>query len=183
MRWLAWLMFVSAAALAANVSTAPEYSIKAGYILLFTRYVEWPKGAFTSADAPLEICLLGTDPFGSVLDKTMAGQRSQHRALNVRRLPDVQAAQGCHVLFLGSATLEQTRQWLDALAGEPVLTITEDPDALGHGAALCFVREIADGKARIRFDASLPSMQRAGLSASSQMLVAARKVHRDNPGI
>lgn len=183
MRWLLWLLFLPAAAIAANASTAPEYSIKAGYILLFTRYVEWPKAAFASADAPITICVLGADPFGAVLDQTIAGQQSQRRPLSVRRIPDVQAAQDCHVLFLGGATLEQTKQWLGELAGQPVLTIAEDTNALGYGAALCFVHEVAGGQARIRFEASLPSMQRAGLSASSQMLVAARKVHRDSPRI
>lgn len=183
MRWLLWLVFLPSAAVAANASTAPEYSIKAGYILLFTRYVEWPRTAFTSADAPIVICVLGTDPFGSVLDQTMAGQQSQRRPLSIRRIAEPREARGCHVLFIGSPALEQTKQWLDALANQPVLTIAEDPNALEHGATLCFVRELEGGQARIRFEASLPSMQRAGLSASSQMLVAARKVHRDSPGI
>ncbi len=183
MRWLLWLMFLPAAATALNASTAPEYSIKAGDILLFTRYVEWPESAFATADEPIVICVLGADPFGPLLDQTIAGQHSQRRPLSVRRIPDAEAATGCHVLFIGSPASPRTRQWLDALADQPVLTIAEDPAALEHGAALCFVSEFESGQKRIRFEASLPSMQRAGLSASSQMLVAARKVHRQSPDI
>jgi len=193
MRWRSWLMFVPVALLAVTAHAAPEYSIKAGYILLFTRYVEWPSTAFATPTAPIVICVLGADPFGSVLDQTMAGQQSQQRPLSVRRVADAHDAQGCHVVFMGvqgnnQATSDppgtkQMSQWLDVLADHPVLTITEHLDALDEGAMLSFVSEVEGGQARIRFEASLRPMHRAGLVARSQMLVAARKVHRDSPGI
>ena len=188
MRWLLWLMFLPAALLAANAHAAPEYSIKAGYILLFTRYVEWPASAFATPTAPIVVCVLGDDPFGPVLDETMAGQLSQQRPLSVRRVTNADAAENCHVVYIGHQDDEppaskQTSQWLDTLANHPVLTITETPAALPLGAMLCFVTEDQDGQARIRFEASLRPMHRAGLTASSQMLVAARKVHRETPGI
>jgi len=186
MRWLLWLTFLPAALLAAPAPAAPEYSIKAGYILLFTRYVEWPASAFATATAPIVVCVLGADPFGSVLDATLAGQLSQRRPLSVRRVPDADAAETCHIAFIHTEgpdqpPSEQTSQWLDRLADHPVLTITETVDSLQLGSMLCFVRDGEGSQARIRFEASLPPMQRAGLSASSQMLVAARKVHREVP--
>src|SRR5690348_11719567 len=143
MRWLLWLMFLPAALLATNANAAPEYSIKAGYILLFTRYVEWPASAFATPTAPIVVCVLGDDPFGPVLDETMAGQLSQQRPLRVRRVTDAGAAEDCHVAFIGiqddqSPASEQTGQWLQTLAGRPVLTITETPAALPLGAMLCF---------------------------------------------
>lgn len=193
MRWRAWLMFLPLAWLAVAANAAPEYSIKAGYILLFTRYVEWPSTAFATPTAPIVICVLGTDPFGSLLDETLAGQHSQHRPLNVRRIADARDAEGCHVVFIGAPgnnqktsdppASKQTSQWLEELADHPVLTITEHLDALNQGAMLSFVSEVEGGQARIRFEASLRPMHRAGLVARSQMLVAARKVHRDSPDI
>jgi hypothetical protein len=181
-------MFLPAVLQAATASAAPEYSIKAGYILLFTRYVEWPSSAFATPTAPIVVCVLGADPFGSVLDETLAGQTSQKRPLSVRRVSDAEAAEQCHVVFIATASTQPqpndlTSQWLDTLAEHPVLTITETPATLEQGAMLCFVSEAEGGQARIRFEASLHSMHRAGLSASSQMLIAARKVHREAPGI
>lgn len=190
MRWQWWLLFLPAALFAAMAAAAPEYSIKAGYILLFTRYVEWPPTAFASPTAPIVICVLGTDPFGTVLDETVAGQQSQQRPLSVRRVSDANDAADCHVVFIGDSGSkseasqapagEQTGRWLEVLADRPVLTITERLEALEQGAMLSFVSEVEGGQARIRFEASLPPMQRAGLNARSQMLVAARKVHRDS---
>jgi hypothetical protein len=193
MRWRSSLLFLPIAWLAVTAHAAPEYSIKAGYILLFTRYVEWPSTAFATPSAPIVICVLGADPFGPVLDQTIAGQRSQQRPLSVRRVADARDAQGCHVVFIGTQgnnqttsdppVSKQTSQWLGVLADHPVLTITEHRDALGQGAMLSFVSEVEGGQARIRFEASLRPMHRAGLVARSQMLLAARKVHRDSPDI
>lgn len=180
---LLWLLTSLVATLAIAASAAPEYSIKAGYLLLFTRYVEWPTHAFVSPDAPIEICVLGADPFGPVLDKTITSQQSQQRSLTARRIVNTDAAQGCHVLFIGTTSIAQARQWLDELSGRPVLTITDQRELLKHGATLSFVSEIASARARIRFEANLESMQHAGLTASSEMLIAALKVHRDSSGI
>ena len=83
-------------------------------------------------------------------------------------------------VFIGAQGNQPPRsQWFEILADRPVLTITEHVDALGAGAMLSFVSDVEGGQARIRFEASLQAMQRAGLVARSQMLVAARKVHRD----
>ena len=180
---LLWLVCLFAASLAMSASAAPEYSIKAGYLLLFTRYVEWPASAFDSAAAPINICILGADPFGSVLDGTIAGQQSQQRSLRARRIEATSEAAGCHVIFIAANASTRTRQWLDELGARPALTVTEDPELLKYGAALCFVSEIDQQQARIRFEANLEWMQRAGLTASSEMLVAARKVHRDSSGL
>ncbi|MFC4307462.1 YfiR family protein [Steroidobacter flavus] len=186
MRWLWSPMFLFAALLAVPALAEPEYSIKAGYILLFTRYVEWPSSAFPTPTAPIVICVVGADPFGTVLDETMAGQQSQQRPLSVRRVADARDAEGCHVAFIATSPAtqpesERTTQWLQLLGQHPVLTITEHLVALDRGAMLSFVREVDGGQERIRFEASLEPMHRAGLTASSQMLVAARRVHRNPP--
>lgn len=164
-------------------SRAPsEYSVKAGYLLLFTRYIEWPADAQPNASAPIVICILGKDPFGSVLDRTFENQQSHHRPLQVRRIDDVEAARDCQVVFISEDEASNQQRWLEALAREPVVTVTEDPSTFAHGAILSFVEEGENGRARIRFDASVPAMQRARLKISAQMLVAARKVHRDADG-
>jgi hypothetical protein len=85
---------------------------------------------------------------------------------------------GCHLAFIGAGDEDNRRLWLADLAHRPVLTVAEDRSALDDGAVLAFVIEDYRGAARVRFDASLPAMERAGLKISAQMLVSARKVHR-----
>jgi hypothetical protein len=162
----------------ARAQSASEYSIKAGYLLLFTRYVQWPAQVFENEGAPINICILGEDPFGAVLDRTVEGQRSQNRPLRVHRLENTEDAGHCHVAFISAQESDNEAQWLANLAGRPILTIGEDSTALESGCVLIFVSEEERGHSRIRFDASFPAMRAASLKISSQMLVAARKVHR-----
>lgn len=162
----------------ARAQAASEYSIKAGYLLLFTRYVQWPAQAFANEGEPINICILGDDPFGAVLDRTVAGQRSQNRPLRVHRLESTENADRCHVAFISARESDNEAQWLSDLAGRPILTIGENTTALDSGCVLTFVSEQDRGQSRIRFDASFPAMRAASLKISSQMLVAARKVHR-----
>jgi hypothetical protein len=61
-----------------------------------------------------------------------------------------------------------------------VLTVAETADALAQGAVVGFVMEPKAGGAKLRFDASLPAMLRAGLRISTPMLVSARRVERGN---
>ncbi len=180
LRPLVILCIALAVPLRANTQaqSASEYSIKAGYLLLFTRYVEWPAHVFATEGAPINICVLGSDPFGSILDRTLAGQHSQNRPLNVHRLTDTQHANDCHIAYISASDADDQARWLAALAGRPILTICEDGDALQNGSVLAFVDERERGRSRIRFDVSFPAMQAASLKISSQMLVAARKVHR-----
>ena len=91
-----------------------EYAVKAAYLVKFIPFIEWPDNAFVPG-APLTICILGGDPFGAVLDKAAAGQRLGDHALEVRRLPVMDPAQACQILFTAdgqtaAVTLPKVRQ-------------------------------------------------------------------------
>ena len=53
-----------------------EYSIKAGYLYNFSKYVQWPEGTFPTPETPFVICIVGEDPFGGRLDQAIAGKTS-----------------------------------------------------------------------------------------------------------
>ena len=84
-------LFIIILALPAAVSVTAqgqmdEYSIKAGYLYNFSKYVAWPEGTFAAPTAPFVICL-GEDPFGGRLDQAIAGKTSgDGRPLLVKRL-------------------------------------------------------------------------------------------------
>jgi hypothetical protein len=95
----------------ALAAAAPlEYGVKAAYLLGFTRYVEWPAFVFPAEGAPLVLCVIGPDPFGDLLDRTVAGRSSQQRRLAVRRLAVAELAQagGCHVAFVSRSVSSTT---------------------------------------------------------------------------
>ena len=71
---------------AENPPRPPEYLIKAAYLYNFAMFVEWPRDAFSSPDAPLVIGILGRDPFGLAIDLAVENKRISKRRIVVERV-------------------------------------------------------------------------------------------------
>ena len=97
---VAALVVVSAAPVQAQSQAAREYEIKAAFLYNFTKFVEWPPEAFPDDSAPIVMAVLGPDPFGSTLDKIVAGKQVDGRPLIVKRLASSSELGTCHVLFV-----------------------------------------------------------------------------------
>ena len=79
-----------------------EYAVKAAYLYNFAKYVEWPPGAFASANAPLLICIAGDDPFGNAL-AVLSGKTIENHPVETRRLSVTTDLTPCHIVFVGRA--------------------------------------------------------------------------------
>ena len=156
---------------------AQEHEVKAAYLLNFSRYVEWPSEAFEGHGAVFVIGVLGRDPFGEILDLTVGNRKVKNRSLQVRRFRDIEDVEGCHLLFIGRREGRQQASYLEALQGQPVLTVGESHDFLRDGGAINLVRVGQN----IRFDVNLEATRAADLKISSRMLALARKIR--DPGL
>ena len=77
-----------------------EYLIKAGYIYNFAKLVEWPASAFAQPDSPIVIGIVGTDPFGPIIDKVLEGKKVNGHAFVIKRLKPTADVKECHILFI-----------------------------------------------------------------------------------
>ncbi len=88
-----------------------EYEVKAAFLLNFTKFIEWPAGAFASPDSPFTICILGRDPFGRALDQIVAGESVNGRKLAVRRVgPELRSRKPAKC-FLSTAEKERSTEF------------------------------------------------------------------------
>ena len=145
-----------------------EYRVKAAYLLNFTRYVEWP-----ASDSQLSICVMGSDPFGRILDATVAGQTVQGRPLEVRRVQTASEAIGCEVVFVSAETWRRNPRSLKALGNAGSLTVGESEQFARGGGVIGFV--IRDET--VRFVVNDAARDRAGLRISSRMLSLAAAIY------
>src|SRR5277367_2837487 len=119
---------VATSAAAALEATAP--AIEAAYLYKFGFFVEWPQAAFAAADSPINLCIVGNDPFGSTLDDMVGGQKIGTRPIAVRRMNAITGGSGCHIVYVST----DQAQALAALRGSDVLTVTDattDSSAVG----------------------------------------------------
>jgi hypothetical protein len=151
-----------------------EYQVKAAYLANFVKFVEWPPSAAGAGNEPFQICVLGQDPFGTVLDAALAGQAVDRHPLAPRRVANPREAAGCRVLFIGSSDESQIKTALAALDKVSVLTVGDFPEFLKRGGMIQFV---LDGN-RVRFEVNLTATKNAGLYLSSELLRVAAAVRR-----
>ena len=159
-----------AAALAFGSARAQprEAAVKAAFIPRFVRYVEWPAAARPAAREPFQLCVIGRDGFGLLLDNAARRETLEGRGVTVRRLAGVDGAGGCHLAVVRGATPLDTGRMLRALNGRPILTIT-DARAGPQRGMVHFV--VVDGRVRFFVDEAAASQH--GLVISSRLLTLA----------
>lgn len=148
-----------------------EYRVKAAYLLNFTRYTEWPQAALAGPKAPLTVCVVGHDPFGTILDQTLESRRPSGPALRILR-PARPGGATCHVAFIGATTTPILEAWLTAFATEPTLTVGEGEGFAMAGGMIGFV--IVDET--VRFEINTESVRAGGLRLSSRLLTLATRL-------
>ncbi len=150
-----------------------EDDVKAAYVYNFTKFVEWPASAFSGPADPLNVCVVGDAAVQSAVERILAGEQVEGRALKLVA-PPPEGAAGCHVLFVGRGGSERGVRLLTSAGTAPMLTVGDSPRFLQQGGMIAFVVE----ERRVRFDISLTAAERVGLKLSSKLLRVARHVRR-----
>ena len=143
-----------------------EYDLKAGFLLNFARFVEWPAEAFSSPRDPLAICLYAEDPFGGALNRAVAGKTVGERSVVVRKIAGGAGAGKCHLIFVPASQDRNTRKVSAGAAGQPVLLVGEADGFAERGGSVNF---IVDGE-RLRFEINPTAAGGQGLKFSSKLL-------------
>lgn len=154
----------------AQAEVSLEYAVKAAYIPKFIPFITWPDSSFAAPDAPVTICVLGTDPFGGKLEQAAGELKSGEHTIAVRYLPASDAAASCQVIFLGKADEPIAEETLDAVKGKPVVTVT-DSGLKAHGV----ISFVIDAN-HVRFDIDQAAAAQGGVTISSKLLSLARAV-------
>lgn len=154
------------------VGQSLEYPVKAAYLQKLGPFIEWPGRAFTGAQSPFVICVVGPDPFGALLDKAVLGQRLAEHPIVVRRL--TAASRDCHVLYLGQQNSQAVADALKAVRGAPVLTVTDGARQPGAKGIVHFV--VRDSRVRFMIDDQQAADN--GLAISSKLMSLALSVRR-----
>jgi hypothetical protein len=157
---------------AQDSSASSEYLIKAGFIYNFANLVQWPTNAFTQADSPIVIGILGEDPFGTVLDRVLAGKKVNGRVFLVKRLKSAPDLKECHIVFVSSSEMTHLAETIHLVKGMPILTIGEIPGFAKRGGIINLVLE--DNK--VHFEVNVEAAKEADLNISSRLLALARIV-------
>jgi len=153
----------------ADVTTL-EYKVKAGYLINFAKFVEWPSAAFDHPSTPIVVGLLGSAQFGQLLQEMLEGRTVNGRAFSLRQLGAGDDVGGCHILFVGAAETRSASVLAQAVNGRPVLTVGESARFCESGGMLNFT--IVGGQ--VKLESNPGAATAAGLKISSKLLAASK---------
>jgi hypothetical protein len=159
---------------AAQTPKPTEYQVKAAYLYNFGKFVNWPKAA-NGDPGNFVICVFGQDPFGSLLDSTVAGESVSGKPVDVERIAKRQDADRCRIIFISASEQARVRDILTDFAQLNALTVSDMPSFTSRGGMIQFV--VRDD--RVRFEVNLTAADRAGISLSSELLKVAAAVRKD----
>ena len=134
--------------------------------------MEWPPAAFPEESAPLAICILGDDPFGSYLDDVVRGEQVNSRRLTVQRFRAAEDVKGCQVLFVSRSESKNLERTLVSLKGMDALTVSDANDFAERGGMIQL--ETENGKIRLKINVN--AAKASSLTISSKLLRSAEIV-------
>jgi hypothetical protein len=145
--------------------------IEAACLRNFAHYVTWPTNAFTAANAHWNIGILGDDPFGDVLEKTLKGRLEQARPFEIFRADTLDKLPSSQIIFIAYKDAAKRRAVLKKLKDQPVLTVGDAPDFLQEGGIIRF--QVTD---RVEMSINLDQARAVSLTIPAKMLEVAHKV-------
>lgn len=143
-----------------------EYQLKAAFLFNFAKFVEWPAESFPEEKSPILIGVLGENPFGGELERTIRDKTVNGRALQLKEYRSPADAKACHILFISSSEKKRLPEIFESLRGTSVLTVGETDNFTESGGIISFVRE---GN-KIRFQINDQAARSARLKISSKLL-------------
>jgi hypothetical protein len=160
-----WLLLAGSSG-PAQTATPSEYQLKAAFIYNFTKFIDWPPNAFEDDKSPFIIGILGEDPFGKFLDRTVSGKSINTHPITIQVFPNVGAATKCHLLFISRSEKDRLSEIIPKLQGTSVLTVGETEQFIKAGGMINFVEEAK----KIRFQINDEAAKAAKLKMSSKLL-------------
>lgn len=179
-KWVIALALVCVAGESCAQPTPPqislEYAVKATYLYKLAPFVNWPPRTFTAANTPFRICVVGEDPFDNYLEKSVSGHALGTHPFEVRHLAKLTPGAECQIVFISHLQSQSLSEALNAVRGEPVLTVTDSTANPDSGSIMQFVLD--NGK--VRFDINTSEAARNHLTISSKLLNLALAVREEH---
>ena len=168
-------MFAGYAHKAAATPTSPsgpsrEYKVKAALLLNFLKYASFPKGTFPTDTSPVTVLIVGKDPFGSSLRKSLASKGVGKRPLKILHAASIPLDLKAHLVFTSGLSRGDEKTLIERLKSKPCLLVGESPGFARDGG---FINLYLDGS-KVRFEINRDRTTTTRIKLKAEILKLAR---------
>lgn len=162
MKKLFFFLMFTGAALMTQAQERPEHEIHAAMLFNFIKYVQWPDEG-TGGD--FVVGVMGEDNVFNTLKTWYDGKPKGSKKYVIKKLTSADEAASCHVVYLGKSKSKEFDNIKTAIAGKPVLTVT-DGSGLGQKGS-CINFKVIDGK--LKWELNQATFTSSNLKVSGQL--------------
>ena len=166
-------LFCTTTAQGAGPTVATEQGFKAAFVFNLIQFATWPPAAFADASSPIVVGIIGTDPFGGLLDEAVRNQLVDERAIVIRRFARIADLKPCHMLVISQSEAARAKEIIQAVAGGNTLTVSDIPKFCQLGGMV----GVEAGAKRVAFEVHATLLKSVGLHISSKFLKFANKLY------
>src|SRR6058998_4115286 len=94
------LLFLGSLTAPAQQPPPSEYQVKAAFLFNFAKFVEWPPQAFPDPASPFTIGVVGDNPFGDDLERTLRNKAVNGHPIAAKQVKAPSELRTCHILFI-----------------------------------------------------------------------------------
>jgi len=154
---------------------APEYQLKANFLVHFLDFVKWPNSNSNSDDKT--ICILGRNPFNNYLQE-LASFESNKNKFVMKYATTLNDTQDCHILFISRSETKHLSQILENLASRPLLTVSDIFRFAAHSGMI----ELASKSSKTKLIINLSAVRSVGIKLNSNLIDLAHVVGDQKKG-
>jgi len=152
-------------------AVSPEYQLKAALLFKLTKFVSWPIEKSQQNIKPFGLCVLGHNPFGSILDK-LQEKKVKNRKIKIHYYKKSSSiVQNCDMVFIADSKQPWIRTILKQLSNKPILSISDIEEFADKGGIIQFT----SGK-KIGFKINVEQSKNSDLKISAPLLQLAQIV-------
>lgn len=160
------------------LATTFEYELKAAFIFNFAKFVKWTNPFDIDQRDTLPLCILGKDPFGTVIDR-LEGKKVQDYILHIKRIAAVEDNSDCRILFISKSETDRLSTLLTTLEQKKgILTISDIKGFANSGGVI----ELVLNKNRVQFIVNIAAAKDSELYLSSKILRLATVIGSEKGG-
>lgn len=166
------LLLLIWATLPAMAEPVHEYELKTAFLYNFILFTQWPADSTLQNSPYFNVCTIGPDPFGPVLEQ-LQGRKIGNKRLFLRREIGLDEARDCHLLYISANDPENLARIREQLQDASVLTVSD----LNPASSERTIINMSIDNNRLVFDIDMMAAKQARLVMSSKLLRLARRVY------
>ncbi len=119
-----------------------EFLLKANWLEKFTRYIDWKSESdVNNVQKPFVIGIIGTNPFGTILDRYYVTQnrKIKNKRVEIKYFNNVKEVINCNMLFVAESAKSDIAEIVNLTKNKSILTVSDTEGFSKKGIHINFV--------------------------------------------